>query len=48
MLRFTRILRSDDGLHHVDHVKMVKMILSSDAIGKSFVAKVNGDLHCRR
>jgi len=27
--------------------KMMK-ILSSDAIGESFVAKVNGDLHCGR
>lgn len=24
------------------------MILSSDAIGESFVAKVDGDLHCGR
>jgi len=50
MLRFTRILRVVLTMMMIILMMVKKMmkILSSDAVGESFVTKVNGDLHCGR
>ena len=54
MLRFTWIPSSDVDCHHIDHHDDEQddddddVEMSSDSVGISLVAKVNGDLHCWR
>jgi len=55
MLRFTWIPVNDDDCHHIDHHDDElddddddDVEMSSDSVGISLVAKVNGDLHCWR
>jgi len=58
MLRFTWIPVNDDDCHQIDHHDDKlddeqdddddDVEMSSDSVGISLVAKVNGDLHCWR